>query len=105
MTRIEREKLVIAKMIEIYCRHKEGNRNLCPDCTDLLEYARLRLTHCRFGERKPTCRKCTIHCYKPEMRQKMRTVMRYSGPRMVLYSPAAAISHLLRELAATNRGD
>lgn len=98
MTRIEREKRVIAKMVMIYCRHKEGNATLCDECSELLEYAKLRLSLCPHGNAKPTCRKCTIHCYKPEKREKMRQIMRYSGPRMVFFSPLTAITHLIREL-------
>ena len=39
-----------------------------------------------------------IHCYKPDMKEKMREVMRYAGPRMMWYHPIAAIKHLIREL-------
>lgn len=98
MNRIEEEKRVVAKMVEIYCRHKEGNKKLCAECNALLEYACLRLSLCPHGNSKPTCRKCTIHCYSPEMREKMRQVMRYSGPRMLLYSPVEAIKHMIREV-------
>lgn len=98
MTRIEREKRTLKHMIEIYCRHKEGNDTLCHQCSELLDYAHHRLSSCPHGNAKPTCRKCTIHCYRPGMREKMRMVMRYSGPRMLFYSPTEAIRHLLREL-------
>jgi hypothetical protein len=43
---------------------------------------------------KPTCLNCTVHCYLPEMREEIRTVMRYSGPRMMIYHPVLAIGHL-----------
>lgn len=82
-------------MVRIYCRHKEGNRLLCPDCEALIQYAVTRLSKCPFGEAKTTCRKCTVHCYRPDMKELIRRVMRYSGPRMILYSPMAAIRHLL----------
>lgn len=95
MTRIEREKRIVEEMILLYCRHKEGNRNLCPDCRELAEYAKARLDGCRFGEKKQSCRRCHIHCYRADMRERIRAVMRYSGPRLVLYHPAAAMSHLL----------
>lgn len=98
MTRIEREKIIVSKMVRIYCRHKEGNESLCVDCEKLLNYAHQRLDMCPHGESKPTCRKCTIHCYRPDMKDKIREVMRYSGPRMLIYSPFAAITHLLKEL-------
>ena len=64
----------------------------------LLDYAYQRRDHCKFGEKKPTCKKCPIHCYKPDMKKKMREAMRYAGPRMMWYHPIAAIKHLIREL-------
>lgn len=96
-TRIEEEKDTVEMMIRLYCKHHEGNPHLCDNCRALLDYARERLTRCPFGNSKSTCRKCTVHCYKPEMRQKMKEVMRYSGPRMMLYHPLEAVKHIIRE--------
>ena len=96
MTRIEEEKCTVAKMIALYCRKKEGNKELCPNCLELLEYAHTRLEHCKFSNGKSTCQKCPVHCYKPQMRERMRAVMRWSGPRMLLYYPIDAIKHLIR---------
>ena len=62
---------------------------------ELLRYAHARLDHCPFGEKKSACKECTVHCYKPVMRERMRQVMRFSGPRMLLYAPWQAIRHLL----------
>ncbi len=97
MNRIEQEKKTVELMVRLYCRRAEGNKELCPDCLRLLEYARARLDGCRYGNDKPTCRKCPIHCYKPDMRDKMRAVMRWAGPRMMLYHPIEALRHLIRE--------
>ncbi|MCI9607514.1 MAG: nitrous oxide-stimulated promoter family protein [Muribaculaceae bacterium] len=98
MTRIEWEQNTVEQMIRIYCRHREGNRELCADCQDLLEYARKRLANCPFGEEKSSCRKCTVHCYRPDMKGRIKSVMRYSGPRMIFYHPTAAIRHIMAEL-------
>lgn len=98
MRRIEREKRTVAQMIQLYCRGKEGNKQLCPECAALTEYARMRLSKCPFGDGKSSCRKCSIHCYSPAMKQRIKEVMRYSGPRMMLYHPIAAIRHLISEL-------
>ena len=95
MTRIEREKRTVTLMVELYCRKFEGNESLCDSCKELIVYAHTRLDHCRYGEHKTSCKNCPIHCYKPDMRAKIRTVMRYSGPRMILYHPIAAVRHLL----------
>lgn len=93
--RIAKEKRIVELMIRLYCRKKEMNTTLCTDCEELLHYAHTRLDRCPFGEKKSSCKKCTVHCYKPAMREKMRKVMRFSGPRMILYVPWEAIKHLL----------
>lgn len=96
--RIEYEKRTVEKMISLYCRAHRHPECLCADCRQLLEYAHARLDKCKFGEGKPTCRKCPIHCYRPDMKEKMVAVMRYSGPRMLLHHPLHALRHLWYEL-------
>lgn len=88
------EKRTIREMVKIYCLKKEGNASLCPDCEALIRYAEHRLDLCPHGESKPSCRHCKIHCYTPEMRARVRAVMRYSGPRMLLYHPFSILSWL-----------
>lgn len=97
MDRIEREKATVEIMIRMYCRRKEGNDSLCKECAELLDYARARLTHCRFGNLKPSCRKCSVHCYRKDMAVKIKAVMRYSGPRMIFSHPVCAIRHIITE--------
>ena len=96
--RISEEKAIVSLMIRMYCRRKERNRELCPDCAELLDYSLRRLDACRFGFNKPTCRKCPVHCYNNYMRSRIRKVMRWSGPRMLLYHPVEAVRHLKREI-------
>lgn len=99
MDRIEREKRVVGRMIGLYCRAHHGTRGvLCPSCAEHFAYACRRLERCRFGEEKPPCEVCRVHCYAPDYRTRIRTVMRYAGPRMLLYSPLDALWHLLRRL-------
>ena len=94
---LEEEKSVVEQMVRLYCRKHEGHAQLCQQCQALLDYAHSRLARCRYGEHKPTCRQCPTHCYRPEMKERIRMVMRWSGPRMILFHPVAAIRHLLRE--------
>ncbi|MEI8597876.1 nitrous oxide-stimulated promoter family protein [Vibrio sp. M60_M31a] len=57
----------VKAMVEVYCRANHGSKGeLCTECRDLLDYAEIRLDRCPYGENKPTCNKCPIHCYKPE---------------------------------------
>ena len=90
-----REKQTVTKMIRLYCRKKHGGRGLCPECAALAEYARLRSDKCPFMAEKTFCSNCRVHCYKPEMREKIREVMRFSGPRMIFTHPISAIRHVI----------
>lgn len=95
MTRIEQEKQTITVMIKIYCKKKHKHKNgLCPECEDLNAFAYKRLDHCRHGENKTFCGNCPTQCYAPKYKQKVKAVMRFSGPWMLLYHPVLAIRHL-----------
>ncbi len=92
----EREKRTVSLMIRIYCKKKHGTRKgLCPECEALDTYARMRSDKCPFMETKTFCSNCKVHCYKVDMREKIRAVMRFSGPRMILSHPIMAIRHVI----------
>lgn len=103
--RRDREEKTISQMVALYCagNHEPASRTetavcgeaVCPECAQLDEYAALRTRRCRKMHEKTSCDACENHCYKPEMRERIRQVMRYSGPRMMTKHPIAAIRHLL----------
>ncbi len=95
--RLSRELKTVLAMIGIYCKSHHHAGGLCDQCRELSDYAVLRLARCPFQEDKTTCGKCTVHCYKPEMREQIIKVMRYSGPRMIFHHPILACAHLLDE--------
>lgn len=108
-SRCERERRIVARMIALYCRahhasavpnpaaavHDSAAVGLCPDCRALTDYTAARLARCCFGDAKPSCRRCPVHCYSPAMRERIRQVMRWAGPRMLLRTPVEALRHLL----------
>lgn len=94
--RIQREKRTIAVMIGMYCAaHHDEGRPTCAECGELREYAFARIDKCPFHFHKPTCVNCPIHCYNSAMRERVRVVMRYAGPRMPLRHPWLALMHVL----------
>lgn len=99
----ENEKRVVGQMIELYCRKKHHSRELCHECSELLDYANQRVNKCPFMETKTFCSNCKVHCYKPEMRERIREVMRFSGPRMIFYHPYLAIKHLVLSMKEKRR--
>lgn len=96
MNRIEKEKYIIALMIRMYCRRRLKTETLPAEYAELLDYAHKRLSRCRFGNHKSTCKRCPIHCYAPAQRERMREVMRWCGPRMLLYHPLITLRHYLQ---------
>ena len=96
MQRLTREQLTMSAMVDMYCRdHHSPADDLCDDCTEFLDYANVRLDKCPYGEDKPTCANCPVHCYKAHYRAKAKQIMRYAGPRMLLRHPIMTIAHYL----------
>ena len=95
--RLGRESLTMTRMVGIYCdaHHDRSREILCAACQEFLDYALLRLQKCPYGEDKPTCANCPIHCYKPARKAQARDIMRFAGPRMLLRHPLLAIAHQL----------
>ncbi|MGN0666893.1 MAG: nitrous oxide-stimulated promoter family protein [Huintestinicola sp.] len=91
----EREKCVVTEMIRLYCRKNHHSKTLCAECKALSEYASMKIEKCPFMETKTFCANCKVHCYKPEMRERIRAVMRFSGPRMIYYHPIMAVRHVI----------
>ncbi len=94
---IEREKRIIALMIRLYCRHKLKQKEPDAEHAALIEYCQTQLSHCRWQDEKPPCKFCTSHCYAKKQREQVRLIMRWMGPRMVLYAPMEVVRHLLKK--------
>ncbi|MEA3465448.1 MAG: nitrous oxide-stimulated promoter family protein [Thermodesulfobacteriota bacterium] len=87
--RIAKDAKVLRAFIAVYCRaqhlkqgipvhcHEQG-KDYCDECYALLHYALQRNERCPLDP-KPVCRQCAVHCYKPQMRRKIREVMKFSG--------------------------
>lgn len=92
----EQEKYVVSEMIRIYCKgHHNMQQSLCSSCLELMQYCEARLDRCPMMETKTFCSACKIHCYKPQMREQIKNVMRYAGPKMLTVHPILTIKHML----------
>ncbi|MGL1931392.1 MAG: nitrous oxide-stimulated promoter family protein [Desulfotalea sp.] len=95
---IDNEQESIKILIAIYCKDhhtcaKGQETILCNECLTLQQYALERLDKCPYQENKKTCKYCPTHCYKPSMREQIKKVMRYSGPKLLWRYPAHAFKH------------
>jgi len=94
----QQEFALVAKMVQLTCADKHGTREgLCAECAALLEYVATRIARCPYGEDKPTCRRCPIHCYRPAERQRIKEIMAHAGPRLLLHGDLSALKHLLHD--------
>lgn len=98
-SRLQREKLTIQKMIALYQRKSPQALAEPAHYQALYDYAMKRLDKCAFGENKPACRQCPIHCYQPAKREEMKQIMRWAGPKMLWRHPVLTIRHLIDDRA------
>lgn len=113
----EREAQMVSQMIALWCRGHHGGGHegkqapkgeepirvklglrtitLCPECAELQAYAVARIERCPHMGTKTFCSACPSHCYRPAMRERIREVMRWSGPRMICYRPVTAVRHAM----------
>ena len=77
---IDKDLKVIRRFVEVYCRHHHDTNGAgpCEACRDLVDHARRRLERCPYDP-KPKCKNCSTHCYRPDYRERMKAVMRFSG--------------------------
>lgn len=127
--RVAHDTRVLGDFTRIYCdgKHRDRERSMlrsagmeagvygrrplvvCDECAELLTYAEKRRALCpqdKPDRPKPFCSHCETHCYQPEMRERMRDVMRYAGSRSMLHGHAVdGIRHLIegRKHAAAMR--
>ena len=94
----EKEKKLIPVMIKKYCHGKHGTKGeeLCEECRALTDYALFRLEKCPFKVNKKFCSFCKVHCYKPDMRERIKDVMKWAGPRMIFTHPVFAFKHVFQ---------
>ena len=79
------EKMLVSEMIALYCRkqHHTLRDSLCSECQQLHDYALARIEHCPFMETKTFCSACKVHCYQPEMREKIELTITKAAPSTV----------------------
>lgn len=99
--KIDYEINILLYMIELYCRYNHnnynkifGSKNICKECEEVYNYACERTSKCRFISTKTFCSACTSHCYKKDMRDKIKNIMIFSGKRMIFYKPIIALKHV-----------
>lgn len=97
MSKIEKEKKIVAFMIDCYCKKNHHQETICRSCNDLVKYAQERLSVCPFGEKKTSCLKCMVHCYSKGKRIEIRNVMSFVGPRMMYLMPIQYIKHMFNQ--------
>ena len=107
---------VLADFIAVYCREHHAAEDraphpirddrlravlgdrvpvLCANCSRLLSHGTAKLLMCPYHP-KPACRKCETHCYAPGYREKIREVMRFSGPYLVKHGRLRLLLHYLK---------
>jgi hypothetical protein len=100
-SRREREADIVQKMIKMYCKaHHNAEGHLCIQCDALSVYSEKRALSCMYGDIKPVCKECPVHCYTPQKREQIKQVMTWAGPKMIFRNPLFAITHIIDNLTS-----
>jgi len=118
---MNKEKKTLLLMIELFCKKHHSSKShiqsseplvqrskfnvidtdspvqspkLCIECQELFEYAIDKTSNCPLKENKSLCSKCHIHCFDKNHREKIKKVMRYSGPRILFSNPILSFTHI-----------
>jgi hypothetical protein len=102
VSEVEKDILILMDFIQIYCdtKHKDRTKkienevSLCKECHEVLSYSSWRREICPLDP-KPTCKKCKIHCYIPEQREKIKEIMRHSGKVLIKRGRLDLLLHYL----------
>lgn len=89
---------IMKQMTALYCRghkHQLDENGECADCDLLLRYSLSRTQRCPYIEKTLFCSNCPTPCYRPDMKEKMRVMMKYSGPRLFFRRPITVIWHVV----------
>jgi hypothetical protein len=83
LDRLAKDEKILRTFIHVYCKKEHGAKSLCEECSDVLDYSLKRLQKCPLSP-KPMCKDCTVHCYKPYYRNKIKTIMKKVGITLIL---------------------
>jgi len=97
--RLDTEKKIFEKMVLIYCKKKHKYDSACMDCREIIKYGHNKINNCIHGKEKPFCSKCTVHCYEKNIKEKVKDIMIFSGPRIFFYHPIVSLKHFLSSLS------
>lgn len=98
-----RDRATLEAIGAIYCKGHHGGAahgdggSLCAECAEVVAYAMARTEKCP-NHHEGNCKDCTIHCYAGEMRDRVKAMMAYSAPRMLLRHPVMTVRHLRKKM-------
>ena len=99
---VDRDRRTLEAIGHIYCAaHHDDEKDpagLCPECRTVIDATLERAAACPFGH-EGNCQDCRVHCQRGEAREKIRTIMRYSAPRMAFRHPLMTIGYLRKKIA------
>jgi hypothetical protein len=97
-----RDMKVLITFVTAYCRAKHAGNptvrvelppelsasyprglELCADCAGLVPHAVEKRRRCPLDP-KPSCKKCHVHCYSRQYRERIREIMAFSGRRLIM---------------------
>lgn len=98
---LDRDRATLVAIGSIYCKAHHGSAaagsKLCSECAELVEYAMVRTQKCP-NNHEGNCKDCAIRCYNGAMRDRVKAMMAYSAPRMLVRHPVMTVRYLRKKI-------
>ena len=75
----------------------KGPHGLCEECTATVAFTHERTKNCPYGHAH-NCQDCTTKCNRGQQQQRVKAMMRYAAPRMLLRHPLMTMDYLSKKL-------
>lgn len=100
-TQVDKDRKTLEAIGFIYCdAHHDGPKDdasLCPSCREAVETTLERTQRCP-NNHDGNCQDCDIKCQRGAAQERIKEIMRYSAPRMLLRHPFMTFAYLRKKL-------
>lgn len=99
--RIQRDLRTLQAIGSIYCRAHHADRpknsaGMCAECSATISFTHDRAANCP-NNHQGNCQDCAIKCNRGNQQQRIRAIMAYAAPRMMVRHPLMTLEYLAKK--------
>ncbi len=102
MSSTEKDRRTLQAIGRIYCQGNHAERGkdvagMCSECGAAIEQTLARAEACPHGH-EGNCQDCATPCQRGEAQERIKAIMRYAAPRMLVRHPLMTLEYLRKKV-------